>query len=92
MLKRVIGPIQQTRSCTTTSQLNEAEKKSILQMLKTFLKERKENSEPISMEQYNKEPEASERQIEGHQYAGRTGKRNEKMVAAGQKVIPFTNW
>ncbi len=37
------------------TQLNEAEKKSVVQMLKTFLKGRKENHERISIEQYNKE-------------------------------------
>ncbi len=36
-------------------QLNDAEKKSVLQMLKTFLKSRKENPVRISIEQYNKE-------------------------------------
>jgi CDP-diacylglycerol pyrophosphatase len=36
-------------------QLNDAEKKSVLLMLKTFLKGRKENMEHISIEQYNKE-------------------------------------
>lgn len=36
-------------------QLNETEKKSVLQMLKTFLKSRKENSERISIGDYNKE-------------------------------------
>jgi hypothetical protein len=36
-------------------QLNDAEKKSVLLMLKTFLKGRKENMEGISIEQYNKE-------------------------------------
>lgn len=37
------------------TQLNEAEKKSVVQMLKTFLKSRKENPGRISSEQYNKE-------------------------------------
>ncbi len=45
-------------------QLNEAEKKSILQMLKTFVKGRGEKTEKISIEQYNRELEESERQIE----------------------------
>ncbi len=35
--------------------LNEAEKKSVIQMLKTFLKGRKDNPGRISIEQYNKE-------------------------------------
>ena len=36
-------------------QLNEAEKKSVLLMLKTFLQRRSEDVAPISIEQYNKE-------------------------------------
>ncbi len=45
-------------------QLNEAEKKSILLMLKTFVKGRGKEPERISIEQYNRELEESERQIE----------------------------
>ncbi len=45
-------------------QLNETEKKSVLQMLKVFLKSRKENMERISIEQYNKELDEAEKQIE----------------------------
>ncbi|MBO9619328.1 MAG: hypothetical protein J7539_09870 [Niabella sp.] len=37
------------------TRLNEAEKKSVVQMLKTFLKGRQPAPEPISIEQYNKE-------------------------------------
>ena len=37
------------------TQLNEAEKKSILLMLKTFLAGRVGTYEPVNMEQYNKE-------------------------------------
>ncbi len=36
-------------------QLNEAEKKSVVQMLKTFLKGRRTPEHNISLEQYNKE-------------------------------------
>lgn len=36
-------------------QLSEMEKKSVLQMLKAFLKSRKENTEHTTVEQYNKE-------------------------------------
>lgn len=36
-------------------QLNEAEKKSVLLMLKTFLKGRSEDTVRISIEQYNRE-------------------------------------
>lgn len=49
------------------TQMSEAEKKSVLQMIKTFLKGRKQTSGRISIEQYNKELEQSEREIEaGH--------------------------
>ena len=37
------------------TQLNDAEKKSVVQMLKTFIKGRRENPGRISIEQYNKE-------------------------------------
>jgi len=37
------------------TRLNEAEKKSVVQMLKTFLKDRERNPRRISIEQYNKE-------------------------------------
>jgi hypothetical protein len=36
-------------------QLNEAEKKSVVELLKTFMKNRKEQIEHLSIEQYNKE-------------------------------------
>ncbi len=42
------------------TQLNEAEKKSVIQMLKTFLESRQENAEQRSIEQYNKEIEEAE--------------------------------
>ena len=45
------------------TQLNEAEKKSVVQMLKTFLLSRKENPERISIEQYNKEIEEAMEEI-----------------------------
>jgi predicted CopG family antitoxin len=44
--------------------LNEAEKKSIIEMIKTFLQSRKEASERISIEQYNKEIDEAESEIE----------------------------
>lgn len=44
--------------------LNEVEKKSLLHLLKTFLERRMESTGPISIEQYNKELEESEKQIE----------------------------
>ena len=51
-------------------QLNEAEKKSVVQMIKTFLQSRQEASERISIEQYNKEINESESEIEkGESYS-----------------------
>jgi hypothetical protein len=51
------------------TQLNEAEKKSVVQMLKTFLKGRQENPGRISIEQYNKEiDEAMEEVKKGEVY------------------------
>lgn len=44
-------------------QLNEAEKKSVVQMLKTFLKGRKQDTERISIDQYNKEIDEALEQI-----------------------------
>jgi hypothetical protein len=44
-------------------QLNETEKKSVVQLIKTFLKSRKE-LERISIEQYNKEIEEAESEIQ----------------------------
>ncbi len=49
------------------TQLDEAEKKSVLQLLKTFVKGRPQASERISIEQYNRELDKSESRIEaGH--------------------------
>jgi predicted transcriptional regulator len=51
-------------------QLNEAEKKSVLLMLKTFLKGRSEDTNRISIEQYNKEiDEAMEEVKKGETYS-----------------------
>ena len=46
------------------TQLNDAEKKSVIQMLKTFLKSRKEGAERISVEQYNTELNEAEAEYE----------------------------
>lgn len=45
-------------------QLNEAEKRSVVQMLKAFLQSRKEKGQRATIEQYNKELEEAEMQIE----------------------------
>ena len=36
-------------------QLNDAEKKSVVELLKTFMKNRKKEKQPLTVEQYNKE-------------------------------------
>lgn len=46
------------------TQLNEEEKKSVIQMLKAFLKSRKSNLSRITIEQYNKELDEAVEQIE----------------------------
>jgi len=45
------------------TQLNEQEKKSIIEMLKVFLNGREENKSRISIEQYNKELDGAMEQI-----------------------------
>ena len=49
-------------------QLDEAEKKSVLQMLKTFLKGREVNVSRISIEQYNKEIDEAIARVEAGEY------------------------
>jgi hypothetical protein len=49
-------------------QLDEAEKKSVLQMLKTFLKSREKNLPRISVEQYNKEIDEAIAKVEAGEY------------------------
>lgn len=49
------------------TQLNDAEQKSVLQMLKTFLSSRKGDFKPQTLEEYNRELEEADRRIEsGH--------------------------
>jgi alkyl hydroperoxide reductase subunit AhpF len=45
-------------------QLNNAEKKSVVQLIKTFLKARNDASGRISIEQYNRELDEAEAEIE----------------------------
>jgi hypothetical protein len=45
-------------------QLNQAEKKSVVQLIKTFLKNRTDAPGRISIEQYNRELDEAEKQIE----------------------------
>ncbi|HEX3385627.1 MAG TPA: hypothetical protein VHS53_10585 [Mucilaginibacter sp.] len=49
-------------------QLDEAEKKSVLQMLKTFVKGREKRSPRISIEQYNKEIDEAIARVEAGEY------------------------
>jgi uncharacterized protein YdcH (DUF465 family) len=49
-------------------QLDEGEKKSVMQMLKTFLKGREKKFRRISIEQYNKEIDDSIARVEGGEY------------------------
>ena len=49
-------------------QLDEAEKKSVLQMLKTFLKGREKSLPRISIEQYNKEIDEAIARVESGEY------------------------
>lgn len=49
-------------------QLDEAEKKSVLQMLKTFLKGREKKLPRVSIEQYNKEIDEAIARVEAGEY------------------------
>lgn len=46
------------------NQLNRADQSAILQMLKTFLSRRKEGSDPQTIEEYTKELEKADAEIE----------------------------
>ncbi|MDR3712033.1 MAG: hypothetical protein P4L51_04400 [Puia sp.] len=50
------------------TQLNAAEQKSVLQMIKTFLGNRKDDFKPVSLEQYNRELEEADAEIEAGDY------------------------
>lgn len=50
------------------SQLNDAEKQSILQLIRTFVQDRQQEEEQISIEQYNKELEEAEAEFERGEY------------------------
>ena len=49
-------------------QLDEAEKRSVLQMLKTFLKGREKKASRISIEQYNEEIDEAIARVEAGEY------------------------
>lgn len=63
------------------TRLNEAEKKSIVQMLKTFLTERKEKPGRISIEQYNLELDHAMKEME-----------NSKTFTHGEVVKMAKKW
>jgi hypothetical protein len=50
------------------TQLNDAEKKSVIQMLKTFLQSRKDKADRISVEQYNQELQEAEAEYQKGTY------------------------
>ncbi len=50
------------------TQLNDAEKKSVIQMLKTFLKSRPDKSDRVTIEQYNQELQEAEKEYEKGEY------------------------
>lgn len=49
-------------------QLNDAERKSVLEMIKTFLSSRKSEFTPQSLEDYNQELEQADKEIETGDY------------------------
>ncbi len=49
-------------------QLNDVERKSVLLMLKTFLQRRNEDTDRISIEQYNKEIDEALAEVEAGSY------------------------
>ena len=50
------------------TQLNDAEQKSVLQMIKTFLGSRKNDLAPQTLEEYNRELEQADAEIEAGDY------------------------
>lgn len=60
-------------------QLNDAEKKSVVQMLKTFLNGRQETTGRISIEQYNKEIDEAMEEVKRGNYI--TQEEMEKIAA-----------
>ncbi len=49
-------------------QLNDAERKSVLELIKTFLRSRKSEFTPQSLEDYNQELEQADEEIEAGDY------------------------
>ena len=50
------------------TQLNAAEQKSVVQLIKTFLSSRKEDFKPQTLEEYNRELEEADQRIEKGEY------------------------
>ena len=50
------------------SQLNDAEKKSVVEMIRTFLHSKKTESSPVSLEEYNRELEQADAEIEAGEF------------------------
>lgn len=50
------------------TQLNDAEKRSVVQMLKTFIKGRKDSGQSVTLEQYNAELREAEAEYEKGDY------------------------
>lgn len=50
------------------TRLKDAEQKSILQMLKTFVKTRQEEFKPMTLEEYNKELEEADKEVEAGKF------------------------
>lgn len=49
-------------------QLNDAEKRSVVQMIKTFLRSRKKEKEPLDIEEYNKEIDEAVARVEAGEF------------------------
>lgn len=66
-MKHMVNTLEQEMQ-NYFKQLNEAEKRSVILMLKAFLMGRKGNANHISIEQYNKELEEAEAEFERGEY------------------------
>ena len=67
-------------------QLNEAEKKSVLQLLKTFLHRRNEDTGRISIEQYNKEIDEALAEVEAGNYITQEEMENKRLNGKRSKM------
>ena len=67
-------------------QLNEAEKKSVLQLLKTFLHRRNEDTGRISIEQYNKEIDEALAEVEAGNFITQEEMENKRLNGKRRKM------